>query len=110
MRHLTHLDVGANLAAGRDVEQLLSERHEMNKLVICYISMREIKSDGWGSPPQTEVVLPLRLTLAWSAALWRVRVSIAVLPPGLAGWPSRTRLPRVAERVVMPRIQARQEC
>ena len=42
MRHLTHPDVGAKLAAGRDVEQLLSERHEMNQLVICYISMKEI--------------------------------------------------------------------
>ncbi|MCW0457417.1 MULTISPECIES: hypothetical protein [Xanthomonas] len=47
MRYLTNLDVRTNLAAGREVEQLLPERHEMNQLVIRYISIEKNRSGGW---------------------------------------------------------------
>jgi hypothetical protein len=47
MRYLGDLDVKMNLAAGRDVEQLLPERYEMNQLIIRYISLERNRSNGW---------------------------------------------------------------
>ena len=47
MRHLTDLDVRTNLAAGREVEQLLPERHERDQCVIRYISIERPGPDCW---------------------------------------------------------------
>lgn len=47
MRHLNDLDVRTNLAAGREVEQLLPERHERDQRVIRYISIERPGPDCW---------------------------------------------------------------
>lgn len=47
MRYLSPFDVKANLAAGRDVEQLLAERHVTEQLVIRYLSIERNRQGGW---------------------------------------------------------------
>lgn len=47
MRYLTDLDLRTNLAAGRNVEQLLPERYEMDELVIRYVSIECNEPGSW---------------------------------------------------------------
>jgi hypothetical protein len=47
MRYLIDLDVTTHLAAGRDIEQLLPERYEMDQLVIRYVSIERNKPNSW---------------------------------------------------------------
>ena len=47
MRHLNALDVRYSLAAGRDVEQLLPDRHELNELVVRYVSIERSSPGSW---------------------------------------------------------------
>lgn len=47
MRYLNSLDVRSNLAAGRNIEQLLPERYEMNEIVVRYISIECSSRESW---------------------------------------------------------------
>jgi len=47
VRYLNDLDVRSSLAAGRDIEQLLPEGHELDELVIRYVSIERSSLGSW---------------------------------------------------------------
>lgn len=46
-RYLYDLDVTGNLSAGRDVEQLLPDRYELDQRVIRFVSIEQANLNAW---------------------------------------------------------------